>query len=128
MFNRSPFALAAVTMALMLAGIISASMSTAAAVPYGYAPASLTWSAPPTFAVSLPADGGAARYPRAVSELDVWARGRDGSPRYRLRQRGRCFTHARSRYCRVRYSPRTRRITAAYDAARYGIVVYGWRS
>lgn len=126
---------AAVTAALMAAGIALA--SAAAAVPYGSPPASLTWTAPPDWQARLAPDGGSRHIPHGITELDIWATDRRGRPVYRLRQRfirdayyGRalCWTSAVSRRCRVVFERDNRDLYSDYAAARYGLVVYGWRS
>jgi hypothetical protein len=125
--------------AASLAGIAAASAILAAdgseaareRDPYGYAPRALTWNAPPDYmSHGLPHDGGSIRLPRAVSEVDVWMTDREGRASYRLRQRGRCWTTARSRSCRVIAVPRRGRdeLRSDYGAARHGLVVYGWHS
>lgn len=134
---RLSTAIAIAASAAILFGILGAALvahAAIAAAPYGHAPAALTWRLPPDTLQRLPADGGAVRLPRGVTEVDVWTTDRRGAPRYRLRQRrgmfpergSYCFTRARSRTCRVVRHGRL--VVAGYGAARYGLVVYGWRS
>ncbi len=125
--------------------------SAAERAPYGTD--ALTWRLPPDYLRHLPNDGAVLTVPRAITELDVWLRGRDGRPRYRLRHRHerfdtvrnrgrfvrRCveseryvchtvFTRARGRRVLAAYSPINRDLYTWTDSARYGLVVYGWAS
>lgn len=104
--------------------VLALAAPTASAEPYG--PDAMTWRAPPVVIQPLPGDGGSATLPRGITETDAWLTNADGQPSYRLRQRGGCFTRVRARRCLVVQRGRT--LTSAYDAARFGVVVYGWRS
>lgn len=121
---------------IALAFAMGANASAEKPKPYGYAPSALTWAFPPDWKASLAADGGTRHVPRSVTELDIWATDKRGRPVYRLRQRfmrdayyGRalCWTKARSRRCRVVFERDNRDLYSDYGAARYGLIVYGWK-